>query len=370
MPVSGKTALEQAGRGARAARKYTDLAQWLPGAARLAASALPGAGYADAGESFASGRENIRQGEYLKAAIDYLLGGTDAVLESLPMTAALPAVAPMAKKGIRAYHGSPHDFDKFSMDKIGTGEGAQAYGHGLYFAEAEDVAEFYRDNYAKPDASDFKTDTARQLAQDQLQSWAGDIDGGIADLRASLGNEKISRMFGDADEARIADLEDAIAYMERGAPKGKMYEVNINADPDDFLDWDKPLSEQTGAAAEYIQNMKDLGLYEPGLPNIETPRNMLGDLARQTWKADGKPPTGPDSKYHAMVANELRREGIPGIKYLDQGSRGAGEGTRNYVVFDDSLIEIVRKYGIGALVIAGVLSQSQGEALAAQGYPE
>ena len=43
-----------------------------------------------------------------------------------------------------AYHGSPHDFDKFTTEAIGTGEGAQAYGHGLYFAEAEDVAEGYR----------------------------------------------------------------------------------------------------------------------------------------------------------------------------------------------------------------------------------
>ena len=48
--------------------------------------------------------------------------------------------------GLRLYHGSPHDFDKFSMDKIGTGEGAQAYGHGLYFAENEGVARNYRDN--------------------------------------------------------------------------------------------------------------------------------------------------------------------------------------------------------------------------------
>ena len=38
-------------------------------------------------------------------------------------------------KGIRAYHGSPYDFEKFDISKIGTGEGAQAYGHGLYFAE-------------------------------------------------------------------------------------------------------------------------------------------------------------------------------------------------------------------------------------------
>ena len=43
----------------------------------------------------------------------------------------------------------------------------------------------------------------------------------------------------------------------------------------------------------------------------------------------------------------LRDAGIPGIKYLDQGSRAAGEGSRNYVMFDDKLIDILRKYGIG-----------------------
>ena len=43
-------------------------------------------------------------------------------------------------KGIRAYHSSPHDFDKFDLAKIGTGEGAQVYGHGLYFAESPAVS--------------------------------------------------------------------------------------------------------------------------------------------------------------------------------------------------------------------------------------
>ena len=47
-------------------------------------------------------------------------------------------------KGISAYHGSPYDFEKFDLTKIGTGEGAQAYGHGLYFAENPAVAEDYR----------------------------------------------------------------------------------------------------------------------------------------------------------------------------------------------------------------------------------
>ena len=43
-----------------------------------------------------------------------------------------------------AYHGTPHVFDTFSVDKIGTGEGNQVHGWGLYFAKKRDVAEFYR----------------------------------------------------------------------------------------------------------------------------------------------------------------------------------------------------------------------------------
>jgi hypothetical protein len=42
------------------------------------------------------------------------------------------------------YHGSPYKFDRFDASKIGTGEGAQTYGHGLYFAENPDVARQYQ----------------------------------------------------------------------------------------------------------------------------------------------------------------------------------------------------------------------------------
>jgi hypothetical protein len=38
-------------------------------------------------------------------------------------------------EGIFAYHSSPYTFDKFDLSKIGTGEGAQVYGHGIYAAE-------------------------------------------------------------------------------------------------------------------------------------------------------------------------------------------------------------------------------------------
>ena len=55
----------------------------------------------------------------------------------------------------------------------------------------------------------------------------------------------------------------------------------------------------------------------------------------------------------------LRNQGIPGIKYLDQGSRAAGEGTRNYVIFDDTIIDILRKYGLLPAAVAGGSLASQ-----------
>ncbi len=46
------------------------------------------------------------------------------------------------------------------------------------------------------------------------------------------------------------------------------------------------------------------------------------------------------------ASKALREAGIPGIRYLDQGSRSLGDGSRNYVVFDPTMIEIMRKYGL------------------------
>jgi hypothetical protein len=79
---------------------------------------------------------------YIKAAIDLGKPVVKAVGEAFDALGNKIGALPDA---ITAYHGSPHDFDEFDMSKIGTGEGAQAYGHGLYFAESEDVARGYRD---------------------------------------------------------------------------------------------------------------------------------------------------------------------------------------------------------------------------------
>lgn len=43
-----------------------------------------------------------------------------------------------------AWHGTPHDFREFLLEMIGTGEGAQAHGWGLYFAQNREVSEEYK----------------------------------------------------------------------------------------------------------------------------------------------------------------------------------------------------------------------------------
>ena len=53
------------------------------------------------------------------------------------------------KMQMAAWHGSPYEFDKFTTEKIGTGEGAQAFGWGLYFTDLKDIAKLYAKKLAK-----------------------------------------------------------------------------------------------------------------------------------------------------------------------------------------------------------------------------
>lgn len=193
---------------------------------------------------------------------------------------AAPAERDAVGMGVRAYHGSPHDFDKFDLSKIGTGEGAQAYGHGLYFAENPKVAESYKKEYVP--------------------------------------NTTLAGRFGFAP-----------AKIPNEANPGKFYEVNINADPDHFLDWDKPLSEHSPKVQKALAD-----IWGP-----MTSENM------KNWSGNGFAPRTPED------VQKLRDAGIPGIRYLDSGSRGAeGKPTYNYVVFDDKMIDILKKYGLAGLI--------------------
>lgn len=302
------------------------------------------------------------------------------------------AVAKAGKKGIRAFHGSPHDFDKFSLEHIGKGEGAQAYGHGLYFAEAEDVAKEYRNSLSKGFV--LKSEDGKKIPLEghdadvaaDVQDFGGDIEELIRSYRNELTqldpNSSWDRFLGPALKKKLATAE---GWLERGvkpASPGHMYEVNINANPEDFLDWDKPLSEQGDAVQSAMRpfmpytvvddagNRKYLGT---GLKQDDAER-MAPRMGGRAVPVNDRDFTGEDLKRMfgggqdaAAFSDALRRAGVPGIRYLDQVSRNVGSGTRNYVVFDESIIDVVRKYGIAGAVAAGLISQEMAQQLQAQG---
>jgi len=291
----------------------------------------------------------------------------------------------IAGKGIRAYHGSPHDFDQFSMSKIGAGEGAQAYGHGLYFAEKEGVARSYRDAL-KWKGSDWN----------DPQFVAGQaIDFAKGDRESALTSLKTSRRAQIKQMGRVnPEVEGAIELLESGAeitgqPRGpgRMYEVNIKADREQFLDWDKPLSQQSEAVRKALAKVgiegtdpAAMSAYDDALlaaldgtaPAGSLPKAPVdpqgAEIVRRLQGRGGSTWLDPNERADISAMNALREAGIPGIKYLDQGSRGAGDGTRNYVVFDDALVEILRKYGIAGLLGGGAAAgiMAPGDAEAAQ----
>jgi hypothetical protein len=303
------------------------------------------------------------------------------------------ALAPRA--GIKAYHGSPHDFDRFDISKIGTGEGAQAYGHGLYFAENPKTAEAYRDAFRKRDTPDagltmgYLT-TGRAEATRRLLSASGDIDYAIESARKIANSD---RRDSDIYARVLSELHQMKAEGKVPAP-AKMYEVNINANPESFLDWEKPMRQQTETVQRAIPSIlkEPVTTREVGFnPHIGEhlhdvmigggtigafPKSKLdevmsnparfdprsGEMLYRSVARESVPPAdlrpGFDAYSPFAASERLRDAGIPGIRYLDQGSRGQGTGTSNYVLFRDDIIDILRKYGIMAPVSGVALDQA------------
>jgi hypothetical protein len=243
--------------------------------------------------------------------------------------------------GITAYHGSPHDFDQFQLEKIGTGEGAQAYGHGLYFAENPEVARGYRSALEKPTHPKIGDEWLSDV-HDQHMS-AGENDKALAlELLHDKGDILGVRQRSDLLKPETMDWFEKEIAPNVTRQGGKLYQVRLKARPEHFLDWDAPMSEQS----EFVRNAigSKISGHEPvGNAIGRAHRNELfaGDII------------GKDRATPAELTAYLASLGIRGIRYFDAGSRGKGEGSRNYVVFDPQHIEVVRKYKRGGDVRAG-----------------
>jgi hypothetical protein len=274
--------------------------------------------------------------------------------------------APGAKPagGFVAYHGSPHDFDAFDSSKIGTGEGAQAFGHGLYLADAEATAKTYRENGSNLDSAKYDggpynpNDPAHRAAYYIHDRNNGDVGAALKSVDSETQGliDKMAESKGDAEQntynryrqAAVDRLTEMKTYIESGKPipsvvnPGRMYEVHVAADPAHFLDWDKPLSEQSPQVQERLSFLRQMQ---------QVPRNNNaggettgGQMVNYLHDRFGDP---------QVVAQELHGEGIPGIRYSDAGSRGTSGGTKNTVVFDPKLLTILRKYAVPAAMLSG-----------------
>jgi hypothetical protein len=304
-------------------------------------------------------------------------------------------VADAAGSGtIRAYHGSPRPehFDQFDASKIGTGEGAQAYGHGHYSAQNKAVADEYRRalSYKKlredflihlgPESEPAEVMENIAVFDPRQQRFLRELDNNDW-LGFDYPSQAISQAAGR--QSGFAGYEVADSAHRAREQLGTGYELEIAHPETALLDWDATLVDQPSGV---IHALKQLGMPAvdavgspvPGRPDVKWSYsgNELGQAygfdspwdirGHNIYKAVATHPDVvqgvPFRERYRSASEALRGAGVPGIRYLDQGSRNTGpSGTRNYVMFpgtEDS-IRILRKYGILAPVAAEAVSQTE-----------
>jgi hypothetical protein len=220
---------------------------------------------------------------------------------------------PPVMQEIDVYHGSPHRFEEFDASKIGTGEGAQAYGHGIYLAESPDVAKTYQSA---------QSPSARKATM-TLQASDGNVNKAIAAMKKEVATMTAYKDSPYLRQGAFQETQDALNYLQQmkkgAAPQtGALYTADLPDEMvDRMIDYDLPIDQQN----PYVLAALDRA-------GINTKSSMLaGPMAQGQEK-------------------HLAKFGIPGIKYLDEGSRNQrGGNTRNFVVFpgEEKKVKILKR---------------------------
>jgi hypothetical protein len=200
------------------------------------------------------------------------------------------------------FHGSPHRFTKFDSSKIGTGEGAQVYGHGLYLAESPDVADQYKKTLAHKAFAKIE-----QVDRNNYKVTAP--DGTVISEGLPLG-----------PSTRTKDAFNAKA--------GNIYQVDL---PDEqiakMLDYDNPVDEVIRSRVSKAA-MEKFGSGSTGTSG----ELLYKELVREFKNAGSANPAVDASQF-------LKMQGVPGIRYLDQGSRATPNITNK------RLADLFQKHG-------------------------
>ena len=253
----------------------------------------------------------------------------------------------ISKSQVEAYHGSPYDFDKFTTEKIGTGEGVQAFGWGLYFTDLKSIAETYKkagvnsiyiDNKPLREIKKFKK--LSEEDKDEVEVLIRDILDGIYTK---------GELFGDAAYRKGVYLtayeliRDSKKITE--SPSAKLYQVSLHQGktPEQYtwVQWDKPVSEE-------LINKLNSKLDGKLNKSIDFVKEKYGDIlgtisdGRLVYKAISRLLEGDKAASLFLLEN-----GIDGVKFpAESVARGATSETArafNYVVFDENAVTIISK---------------------------
>lgn len=287
----------------------------------------------------------------------------DPLSTSLRVIRSLANKADDAPRAIRAYHGSPHSFSRFDASRVGTGEGVQSFGHGLYFAGNEETARSYRDKLA-PRALLHRDGTPQQvpwfLPQDAIEDLAR-----LDDWRAEWTKRiRQAEDRGLPSEYVRKELEamNAIAAGAKVKSGGHMYEVELDVPEDALLDLDAPVRSQSRTVQDALGVFGEapgwFSLGQEGWRGKDAYTRMAGAMAAGNPRIVGG--------YHVThdmpaASNALLQAGVPGSRYLDGVSRTTGQGTHNYVMFPgtEDRIKILRQYGLLPPLMAPALMEDE-----------
>ncbi len=266
---------------------------------------------------------------------------------------------PLVGLNQEVWHGTPYfgiENEGFRLNAIGTGEGAQAYGWGIYFAGDREISEAYRRKLSPAESVvSFPEFDEGVTFVETNEGWVSEEDGGVlegmeaaaADILEHGDIEAVRQNLAEAleddfdriqvyrssNEYDVDDVQEALDLIDRGGIKietrnGQLYSADI-PENDVLLDYDAPLSAQPEAVKEALAK----AFAEQG--KAEDFAEMLAED-----NADG------ESLYNALAEDDgpqaaselLLKHGIPGLRYLDGNSRADGEGNHNFVIWDEALL--------------------------------
>jgi len=268
--------------------------------------------------------------------------------------------------GATAFHGSPYLFKQFDPRKIGTGEGAQAYGAGAgYTAESREVAENYAGDISRQKKMqgvlpEMATQTIDGKPINDIYNEISNKADSLPIEQAQIEYEKLNFLedlnSGQSFENALARIDNesllpwAKSLQESYKPIGFLYKGDI---PDEiipsFLDWNKRLADQPEVLG-LLQGRKSLQEYagDKGIGNLKG-EDVYNFIASEF--------DAGQAEAYGKASQELTNLGVRGVRYLDQASRKAGKGTSNFVVFqpEDFKIETINDIPLKEYIRKGLL---------------